>query len=75
VIFHAARQGRLRLTWSVLVAYVGVSLLHAAFDLFGGITGYIIISIIGIVPLVYLWVRGDRGIPFRPGTQAAQTPA
>jgi hypothetical protein len=49
--------------------------LHAAFDLFGGITGYIIISIIGIVPLVYLWVRGDRGIPFRPGTQAAQTPA
>jgi RsiW-degrading membrane proteinase PrsW (M82 family) len=60
VIFHAARKGHLRLTWGVLIAYVGVSILHAAFDTLGGIPGYVVISIIGIVPLVYLWLRGDR---------------
>ena len=66
VIFHSARNGRLRPAWSVLIAFLGVSLLHAAYDSFGGITGYIVISVIGIVPLVYLWLRGDRGfIPFR----------
>jgi RsiW-degrading membrane proteinase PrsW (M82 family) len=75
VIFHAARKGHLRLTWSILVAYVGVSILHAAFDIYGGIEGYIIISIIGIVPLVYLWIRGDRGIPFRRAQQPVQMPA
>jgi protease PrsW len=64
VIFHAARKGHLRLTWSVLVAFLGVSLLHGAFDIFGSITGYIVISIIGLVPLVYLWMRQDRGFPF-----------
>lgn len=58
----------------MLVAYIGVSILHAAFDLFGGITGYIVISIIGIVPLVYLWVWGDRGISVRPVAQPAQIP-
>src|SRR5207302_6121483 len=31
VIFHAARNGRLRLSLGVLVAFLGVSLLHAAF--------------------------------------------
>ena len=66
VIFHAARNGRMRPAWSVLIAFLGVSLLHAAYDSFGGITGYIVISVIGIVPLGYLWLRGDRGIfPFR----------
>lgn len=64
VIFHAARKGHLRPTLSVLVAYVGVSLLHGAFDVFGSITGYIVISIIGLVPLVYFWLRQDRGLPF-----------
>ncbi len=45
VIFHAAaRKGHLRLAWSVLVAYLGVSLLHGAFDVFGSITGYVVIS-------------------------------
>jgi len=75
MIFHAARKGHLRLTWSVLIAYIGVSVLHAAFDMFGGITGYVVISIIGIVPLVYLWIRGDRGIPFRRSAQPVQIPA
>jgi protease PrsW len=72
VIFHAARKGRLRLTWSVLVAYVGVSLLHGAFDIYGGVTGYVIISIIGLVPLVYLWLRQDRGFPFIRRTKPVQ---
>src|ERR1700737_4662988 len=75
VIFHAARKGHLRLTGSILVAYIVVSLLHAAFDIFGGITGYIVISIIGIVPLVYLWIRGDRGLTFRRSAQPVQIPA
>ena len=75
VIFQAARKGHLRLTWSVLIAYIGVSILHAGFDLFGGITGYIVISIIGIVPLLYLWIRGDRGFPFRRSGRPVQIPA
>ena len=75
VIFYAARQGRVRMIWSVLVAYIAVSLMHAAFDIFGGITGYIVISIIGIVPLVYLWIWGDRGLPFRRSALPVQVPA
>jgi RsiW-degrading membrane proteinase PrsW (M82 family) len=59
-IFRSARTGRLRPTWAVLVAYVGVSALHGAFDSIGGIAGYAVISIIGLVPLAYLWWRGDR---------------
>jgi RsiW-degrading membrane proteinase PrsW (M82 family) len=64
-IFHAARGGRLRMTWGVLVAFLGVSLLHAAFDTFGGIPGYVVISIIGVLPLAYFWWRGDRGLGAR----------
>ena len=75
VIFYAARQGRGRIIWSVLVAYIAVSLMHAAFDIFGGITGYIVISIIGILPLVYLWIWGDRGRPFRRSALPVRVPA
>jgi protease PrsW len=65
VIFHAAaRKGHLWPAWSILVAYIGVSLPHGAFDIFGSVTAYIVISIIGLVPLVYLWLRQDRGLPF-----------
>jgi RsiW-degrading membrane proteinase PrsW (M82 family) len=61
VIFRTARRrGHLRLTWGVLLTYLGVSILHAAFDSIYGIVGYVVISVIGTVPLVYLWVRGDR---------------
>jgi len=70
-IFHAARKGHLRLTWGVLVAYMGVSILHGAFDMLGVITGYVVISIIGIVPLVYLWLRGDRRQRLLIGSEAA----
>jgi RsiW-degrading membrane proteinase PrsW (M82 family) len=75
VIFYAARHGRVRMIWSVLVAYIAVSLLHAGFDIFGSITGYIVISIIGIVPLVYLWIWGDRGLPFRRSALPVRVPA
>jgi RsiW-degrading membrane proteinase PrsW (M82 family) len=76
VIFHAAaRKGHLRLTWSVLVAYLVVSLLHGAFDVFGTVTAYIVISAIGLVPLVYLWLRQDRGFPFVSRAQPVQVPA
>jgi hypothetical protein len=63
------------LTWSVLVAYLGVSLLHGAFDIFGTIPAYIVISIIGLVPLAYLWLRQDRGFPFIRRTQPVRVPA
>ncbi|HET9849846.1 MAG TPA: PrsW family glutamic-type intramembrane protease [Candidatus Dormibacteraeota bacterium] len=72
VIFHAAREGRLRLTWSIPIAYVGVALLHAAFDIYGTIPSYIVISIIGVAPLLYLWLRADRGMPFRRQSRMAQ---
>jgi RsiW-degrading membrane proteinase PrsW (M82 family) len=70
VIFYAFRRGRIRLSWSVIVAYLGVSLLHGAFDIFGTIPAYVVISIIGLVPLVYLWFRQDRGLPFARRAQA-----
>jgi RsiW-degrading membrane proteinase PrsW (M82 family) len=76
VIFRGARNGHLRPTWGILVAFLSVSLMHAAFDSFGGIVGYIVISIIGMVPLVYLWLRGDRKIfPRRTQPVAAAAPA
>jgi protease PrsW len=71
-IFHGARNDRLRPTVGILFTYLGVSILHAAFDSFGGVVGYIVISVIGTVPLVYMWLRGDRAfIPFRHRTQPA----
>lgn len=72
VIFHAARNGRMRPAWSVLIAYLGVSLLHAAYDSFGGIIGYIVISIIGLLPLVLLWWRGDRRAQTAAGQASPQ---
>jgi RsiW-degrading membrane proteinase PrsW (M82 family) len=74
VIFYAFRKGRIRLSWSVLLAYLGVSLLHGAFDIFGTVPAYVVISLIGIVPLVYLWLRQDRGLPFLPRAQPVQVP-
>lgn len=57
-IFAAARRrGHLRLSWGVLVAYAGMSLLHAAFDTVGGIPGYVVVSLIGLVPVVWMWLH------------------
>ena len=73
VIFHSVGKGRLRVIASVIAAYLGVSILHAAYDSFGGITGYIVISIIGIAPLVYVWWRADRGLGLGRRSMSAQS--
>ena len=70
----AGRNGRLRPTLGIVITYIGVSLLHAAFDFFGSIAGYAVISVIGIAPLVYLWLREDRVLPFRRETKAPGAP-
>jgi protease PrsW len=57
----AARHGRLRLSATVIVAYIAVSVLHAGFDSINGIEGYVVVSLIGLVPLVWLWRRGGGG--------------
>lgn len=58
-IFAAARQhNRLRFSWGILGAYLLVAVLHTIFDSLNGIVGYIVISAIGLVPLVWLWRRG-----------------
>jgi RsiW-degrading membrane proteinase PrsW (M82 family) len=74
VIFHGARPGHLRPTWGVLVAYLSVSILHAAFDALGGVAGYVVISAIGVVPLVFLWLRADRNLLLGRRTPAGQGP-
>jgi RsiW-degrading membrane proteinase PrsW (M82 family) len=60
-IFAAARRGGLRISWGIIGTYLLVSVLHAAFDSISGIVGYIIVSIIGLVPLIWLWRRADAG--------------
>jgi RsiW-degrading membrane proteinase PrsW (M82 family) len=61
-IFSAAtRRGGVRLTWGVIGTYLAVSVLHGAFDSINNILGYIVVSIIGLVPLIWLWRRADGG--------------
>jgi RsiW-degrading membrane proteinase PrsW (M82 family) len=61
VIFAAARRGGLRLTWAVLGTYLLVSALHGAFDSINGIAGYVVVSLLGLIPVIWLWRRGDAG--------------
>ena len=78
VIFHAAHNGRPRFAWRVLAPFLAVAILHAAFDSLGGMVGYVVISIIGVVPLAYLWWRGDRSFGFgrrTPTVSAAMSAA
>ena len=56
----------------MLAACLLVSILHAAFDSFGGIVGYVVVSIIGMVPLVYLWRRGGRETGHPEQAQSAE---
>jgi len=60
-IFAAARRGGLRLTWAILGTYLFVSALHAAFDSFTSIWGVVVVSLIGLIPFIWLWRRGDAG--------------
>ena len=57
-IFAAARGRGIRFLW-VLGAYLLVSGLHAAFDSINGVVGYVLVSIIGLIPLVWLWLRAE----------------
>jgi RsiW-degrading membrane proteinase PrsW (M82 family) len=43
VLFHSARGGRLRLSWSVIIWYLVVSLLHTFWDASGGIAALIVL--------------------------------
>jgi RsiW-degrading membrane proteinase PrsW (M82 family) len=61
VMFAAARRGGLRLTWGILGTYLLISGLHGAFDSMNGIVGYIVVSLIGLIPFILLWRRGDAG--------------
>jgi RsiW-degrading membrane proteinase PrsW (M82 family) len=60
-IFAAARRGGLHLTWGILATYLFVAALHGAFDSINSIWGYVVVSLIGLVPFVWLWRRGDAG--------------
>jgi len=72
VIFRAARDGHLRFTWGIAITFIGISVLHAAFDLTSSVTGYIVISVIGVIPLVYLWRLPDAQVPSQaPGSPRA----
>jgi RsiW-degrading membrane proteinase PrsW (M82 family) len=75
-IFGAAsRHGGLRLTWGVIGTYLAVSILHGAFDSISGVVGYIVVSIIGLVPLIWLWRRADGGGVLPRRRQPIPTPA
>jgi RsiW-degrading membrane proteinase PrsW (M82 family) len=60
-IFAAARRGGLRLTWGVLGTYLLISALHGVFDSMTSIVGFGIVSLIGLIPFIWLWRRGDAG--------------
>ncbi|HEX9096492.1 MAG TPA: PrsW family glutamic-type intramembrane protease [Candidatus Dormibacteraeota bacterium] len=57
----AARRGRLSPSGAVLVAYLGVSVLHGAFDSINGVLGYVLVSLVGLIPLIWMWRRADGG--------------
>jgi protease PrsW len=61
-IFAAAqRHGRLRLSWGVLGTYLAVAGLHGAFDAITGVLWYIVVSAVGLIPLVWVWLHTDGG--------------
>jgi len=75
VIFSAAaRRSHLRLIVSLLAAYLLVSGLHGAFDSINGVKGYVIVSIVGLGPLVWLWLQG-RELGQQPEPAQAEEPA
>ncbi|HYM51795.1 MAG TPA: PrsW family glutamic-type intramembrane protease [Candidatus Limnocylindrales bacterium] len=73
VLFGEARGGRLRITRAVAATFLGVALLHAAWDTMPavmvasggwGIIGYVAVSVIGLAWLIRLW-RRSRSMPAR----------
>jgi hypothetical protein len=45
----------------VIGTYLAVSVLHGAFDSINGVLGYIVVSLVGLVPLIWLWRRAGGG--------------
>jgi RsiW-degrading membrane proteinase PrsW (M82 family) len=76
VIFAAARRSGLRLSWGIVGTYLMVAVLHAAFDSISSVLGYVVISVIGVIPLVWLWRRADGGgvLPKRQPPSAVISP-
>src|SRR6202171_14672 len=72
----AARRGHLRLSRGVIGTYLAVSVLHGAFDSINGILGYVVFSLIGLIPLIWLWRRADGGgvLPRRRQRLATSAP-
>jgi RsiW-degrading membrane proteinase PrsW (M82 family) len=61
-IFAAAtRHSRLRFGWGVLGTYLVIAVLHGAFDAMSSIIGIIVVSLIGLVPLVWVWLHSAGG--------------
>jgi protease PrsW len=60
-IFAAARRRGMRLTWGVLGTYLLISALHGTFDLMSSILSVIVVSLLGLIPFIWLWRRGDAG--------------
>ncbi len=68
-IFAAARRrGHLSMSGSVLIAYVGMSVLHGLFDSISSPIAYAVVCLVGLFVVVWLWRRGD-------GRHVAQAPA
>jgi hypothetical protein len=73
VIFSVVHRRRLSLALNVPGAYLLVIILHAAFDSISGIIGYVVVSAIGLIPLVWLSRRTDSvdSLPLREPMPAA----
>ena len=60
-LFAAARRsGHITLSRGVVGAFILVAVLHAVFDSLSSVAGYVLIALIGLVPLIVLWRRGKR---------------
>ncbi|HVH64638.1 MAG TPA: PrsW family glutamic-type intramembrane protease [Candidatus Acidoferrum sp.] len=71
-IFAAARRhNRLSFSWGILSAFLLAAVLHTIFDSLNGVVGYVVISAVGIVPLVWLWRRGKAESVTAPSTYLA----
>jgi RsiW-degrading membrane proteinase PrsW (M82 family) len=44
----------------VLGAFILVALLHAIFDSLSSVAGYLLIAVVGLLPLIIMWRRGKR---------------
>jgi protease PrsW len=61
-IFAAARRhDRIGFGWGVLATYLVVAALHGVFDAQSSVIGIIVVSLVGVVPLAWVWLHADGG--------------